>query len=99
MAQGHLSFTCFSLCREWDSIKGECSKLGTADPPDFKNPSNCSSFEPFLSGDRIKRACGAVGHGCEDCHIKWDDNPATQEEEDWKFIMEWEENNPYPDYY
>ncbi len=75
------ALTCFSLCQKWDSIEGKCPVLGTEDPPNFKNPSNCPSFEPFLSGDKIKRECGAVGHGCEECYIKCRFNPMLEDEE------------------
>jgi len=46
-------------------------------------------------GDGIVRSCGAVGHDCDECHIKCNLNPMTQEEDDWAFIMEDWENNPY----
>ena len=80
--------TCFYLCRNWDSSKGNCPKLNLENPEHFKNPSLCLSFEPFLTGDRIKRECGAVGHGCEECYIKCDLNPQTQDEEDWLAELE-----------
>lgn len=95
-----MTLTCFYLCRKWDSINGKCPVLDSDNPPDFKNPSNCSSFEPYLSGDKIRRECGAVGHGCEECDIKCDFNPRTQEEDDWAFIMELDEfNDPYDPYW
>ena len=74
--------TCFSLCRNWDSLKGECPILKTDSPKDFKNPRVCLAFTPFLDGDQIKRVCGAVGHGCEDCYIKCDFNPRDDEDAD-----------------
>jgi hypothetical protein len=90
--------TCFYMCRNWDSINGKCEKLKQTNPINFNNPHNCDLFEPYLTGDKIRRDCGAVGHGCEECYIKCDDNPMTQEEDNWLFIMEWEQDNEYDPY-
>lgn len=54
-----------------------------------------SKFTGGFVGDGIVRECGAVGHGCDDCYIKCDLNPRTQEEDDERFIMEDWDHNPY----
>ncbi len=79
-----------------DNQRG-CNRCGAIyNPPiGFKVLLPEGFYHDIVLGEDVILTCGAVGHGCEECYIKCDGNPMTQEEDDWAFMMEWEENNPY----
>lgn len=88
-----IQYTCFGLCDNWDSIKGICEILQMDIPKEFfTKPRECIFFEPYIDGDGVKRVCGAVGHGCEECYIHCLENPdpwygGREEEEDLDVVF------------